>query len=82
MLSPKQLDDIRCQAYMGYPTNFRDICKIYPLKVSEIVEMGITVYTGRLSLLLLTEVEIQKLIKEKGGVEVPLEELHPLQYLL
>jgi hypothetical protein len=35
-----------------------------------------------LSLLLLTEVEIVNLIKEKTGDEVPIEEVNPLVYLL
>lgn len=44
--------------------------------------MGINVYNRKLGLLLLTEVEIAQMIKEKINQEVPLEEIDPLGYLI
>ena len=44
--------------------------------------MGSVKYNGSLGILLLTEVEIAKLIKEKTNEDVPIEDIHPLTYLL
>lgn len=82
MLSANQIEDIKVQAYMGKPSRFGNICKVYPLKMSEIIEMGVNTYNGKLGLLLLTETQIVEIIKEKTGQEVPIEEVDPLKYLL
>jgi hypothetical protein len=52
------------------------------MKLTEIIEMGTGLYNGRLGLLLLTEVDIVNLIKEKTGDDIPIEDIHPLQYLI
>lgn len=82
MLSHDQIEDIKAQAYLCLPANFNDICKVYPVKLKTVVEMGYLEYSRRLNTLLLTEVDIQNIIKEKTKEEVPIEELHPLEYLL
>lgn len=82
MLSHEQIEDIKAQAYLCLPSNLSGVCKVYPMKVKTIVEMGYLEYSRRLATLLLTEVEIQNIIKEKTQQEIPLEELHPLEYLL
>lgn len=82
MLSANQIEEIKQQAYMGVPSSFSNICKVYPLKLKEIISMGTSVYQGYLGLLLLTEVDIQKIIKEKIGEEVSIENIYPLEYLI
>lgn len=82
MLSANQVEEIKCQAYMGFPSKLEGVCKVHPYKMSEIIKMGITEYNGRLGVLLLTEVDIERLIKEKTNQDVGIENIHPLQYLL
>lgn len=82
MLSANQVEDIKCQAYLGLPSKLEGVCKVYPFKMSEIIKMGVTEYNGRLGLLLLSEVDIENLIKEKTQKDVEIENIHPLQYLL
>ena len=82
MLSANQIENIKIQAFMGCPTELKGICKIYPLKLKEIIEMDQTIYNGKLGLLLLDETEILNLIKQKTGKEVPIEEIDPLTYLI
>lgn len=82
MLSPNTIETIQEQAYVGAPSSFLNICKIYPLTLYEIIEMGTNIYNSKLGLLLLTEVDIAKIIKEKTGEEPELEKIHPLSYLL
>lgn len=82
MLSAKQIEDIKSQAYLLKPSYLPNICQIYPLSVSEIVAMGEMNYKAILGTLLLTEVEIAKNIKEKTNIDVPLEKISPLEYLL
>lgn len=82
MLSLNQIEDIKAQAFIGKPAHFADIAKIYPLLIPEILEMGLNKYYAKLGILLLTEIDIQKIIKEKIKKTIPLEQLHPLQYLL
>lgn len=82
MLSLNQIEEIKEQAYLGKPSSLPSVCKIYPLTIGDIVSIGSYRYNGMLSLLLLTEVEIVNLIKEKTGDEVPIEEVNPLVYLL
>lgn len=82
MISANRIDEIKSQAFLGVPSNLQGIANVYPLTMSEILEIGMNEYNKRLGTLLLTEIEIQKLIKEKIQVEVPLEEIKPLEYLL
>lgn len=82
MLSHNQVEIIQEQAYVGVPSSFLDICKVYPLTMYEIIEMGTDEYNSRLSLLLLTEVEIAKIIKEKTGEDIEIDKIDPLVYLL
>ncbi len=82
MLSANFIQQVKEQAFMGVPTKFNDICSVYPFKVKEIVEMGSNLYYGRLGLLLLNEVEIVNTIKEKTGEDIPIEDVHPLSYLI
>lgn len=82
MLSPNMIEVIQEQAYAGVPSSFSNICKVYPLTLYEIIEMGTNKYNSKLGLLLLTEVDIAKTIKEKTGEEPDIEQIHPLSYLL
>lgn len=82
MLSPKVVETIQEQAYVGAPSSFLNICKVYPLTLYEIISMGTNVYNTKLGLLLLTELDIAKIIKEKTGEEPDLGTIRPLSYLL
>ena len=82
MLSANKIEEIKEQAFLGLPSSLDNICKVYPLKIPEIVEMGTITYNGKLGLLLLTEVDIVNIIKEKTGEEIPIEDIHPLEYLI
>ena len=82
MLSVEQIEDIKAQAYLLKPSLLPDVCEIYPLSISEIVTMGEMRYKSVLGTLLLTEAEIALNIKKKTNIDVPLEEISPLKYLL
>lgn len=82
MLSANRQEIIKQQAYCCKPHNYNNICKIYPLTVDEMVEMGANVYYNRLDMLLSTEATIVKDIKKKTGKEVDIESIHPLEYLI
>lgn len=82
MLSPEQVEEIKAQAFAGVPTEFEGICKIYPLTMSEILEIGYTRYVGNLGLLLLDENRISDIVKEKTGQQLLVEQINPLTYLL
>ena len=82
MLSTNQIEAIKEQTFLGYPSKLNNICSIKCFTIGEIVEMGTDIYNGKLGTILLTEAEIQKIVKEKTGKEIPIEEIHPLVYLL
>ena len=67
---------------MNKPSELPGVCKIYPKTMSEIVEMGEIEYNRKLETLLLTEVKVGELLKEKTGEDIPLEEIDVLSYLL
>ncbi len=82
MLSPKEIDEIKEQAYIGAPSALKNVCLIKPLLLKEIVSMGTLLYNSRVELLLLNETSIAKIIKEKTKKEPKIEEIKPLSYLL
>ena len=82
MLSANQIEDIKAQAYAGCGSNLSGVCKVYPLTIKEVIEMGYSNYKTYLSTLLLDEVAISQHIKEKTGEEVPPDKIEPLDYLL
>lgn len=82
MLSHDAIETIKEQSYVGAPSLLPNICEVYPLTIFEIVKMGTDVYNSRLGLLLLTEIDIAKIIKEKTGQEPEIEKIQPLSYLL
>ena len=82
MLSANQIEDIKAQAYAGCGSNLSGVCKVYPLTIKEIIEMGYSNYKTYLSTLLLDEVAISQHIKEKTGEEVPPDKIEPFNYLL
>lgn len=82
MLSPNQIETIKEQAYVGVPSVLTGVCRIVPRTMYDIIEMGTDNYDERLGLLLLTETDIAKIIKEKTGQEPKIEEIYPLSYLL
>lgn len=82
MLSPEQIEIIKEQAYVGAPSTLKGICKIKALELEAILTMGTDIYNSYLGLLLLTEVDIAKIVKDKTGEEPKIEEIHTLSYLL
>lgn len=82
MLSANQIEEIKEQAFLCVPSNFLNIGKVYPYTVKDIVVMGTQTYYRYLGLMLLSEVEISEIIKEKTGEEVPIEQINSLEYLL
>lgn len=82
MLSSDEMEIVKEQAFGGYSSLLPQVCHIHPLTIGEILEMGSNVYNRRLTLLLLTEVEIAKIIKEKTGQNIPVDKIRPLDYLL
>lgn len=82
MLSPERIEVIKEQAYVGVPSSFYNICSVRPLTIREIVEMGTDTYNFRLGLLLLTEIEISEMLNKRIGQDIPIEQIHPLEYLL
>lgn len=86
MLSANQMEIVKEQAFCKKPSSLHNddgkfICNIYPKSINEIVEMNSSKYYRRIALLLLTETEIYENLK-KIGREIPIEEIHPLAYLL
>ena len=82
MLSANQIEDIKAQAYAGCGSDLSEVCKVYPLTIKEVIEMGYSNYKTYLSTLLLDEVAISQHIKEKMGEEVPPDKIEPFDYLL
>jgi len=82
MLSPNQIEVIKEQAYTGVPSLLPNVCKVQPLSMYEIIEMGTNNYNALLGILLLTETDIAKNIKEKTKKEPKIEDIYPLTYLL
>lgn len=82
MLSPNEIETIKEQAYVGAPSILNKICRIVPMTMYDIIAMGANNYNAKLGLLLLTEVDISKIIKEKTGQEPKIEDIYPLTYLL
>ena len=82
MISPERVDEIKSQAFLVVPSDLDKVAKVYPLTMKEILTIGMNEYNKRLGLLLLSEVEIQKILKEKLKAEIPLEQIKPLEYLL
>lgn len=82
MLSANEIADIKLQAFAGEPSQLSGTCYIYPLLCRDIIKMGESEYNRRLGVLLLDEHQIAKIIKEKTGTDVPLEQIDVLAYLL
>lgn len=82
MLSPKEIDEVKEQAYIGAPSVLKNVCLIKPLSLKEIVSMGTLFYNSKVELLLLNEASIAEIIKEKTKEEPKIEEIKPLSYLL
>lgn len=82
MLSHNQVEEIKAQAFTGVPSTLDGVCQIRPLTMKEILTMGDFEYRTRLGLLLLTEVEIANIIKDKTKKDVEVDEIKILPYLL
>lgn len=82
MLSLKEKETIEEQAFLCLPSLLSPVCNIYPLSIKEIVGIGLNRYNNLLGILLLTEVEIAEIVKEKMKIDIPLEEIRPLKYLI
>lgn len=82
MLSANQIEEIKAQAYIGKPSLLPNVCRVYPFTIEEILEMGLINYNILLSLLLLTETDIAKVIKEKTGEDPDVSQIRPLEYIL
>ena len=82
MLSHERFEDIKAQAFAGIPTELEGVCKIYPLTMKEILEIGYSKYNAYLGLLLLDNEGIIKIIEKKTGQKLSSEKIAPLNYLL
>lgn len=82
MLSANQMAIIKEQAYSGFPSRLPGVCDIYPGMMNEMLAMGSDIYSQRLGLLLITDTEIEKIVKEKGGDYEAIAQFSPLVYLL
>lgn len=82
MLSPDDIDMIKSAAMVGVAAQFSNVGKVHPIPLSKIFEIGFPEYNRRLGTLLMTEVEVHDIILKKANVDVPLEEINSLQYLL
>lgn len=82
MLSANQINDIKSQAFLLEPSRLQNICEIYPTPIKSIVAMGESKYKAILGTLLLTEIEIANGLEKKLGIQIPIEEISPLSYLL
>lgn len=82
MLSAKQIAVIKEQAYSGNPSRLPGVCDVYPGMMKDMLAMGRDTYSKRLGLLLLTDNDIEKTVKEKGQDYDQIASLSPLAYLL
>lgn len=82
MLSHRQIERIKEDAFSGNSSLLPGVCRVTPLTMGEILKLGMDSYNSKLGILLLTEVDIVKIIKEKTGQEIPIENIEPLSYLL
>lgn len=82
MLSLDEKQNIEAQAYACIPSVLEKTCRVYPLSIEEILMMGQRRYNSLLGLLLLTEIDIVRLIKDKTGEDYPIEKIQPLNYLI
>ena len=82
MLSHRQIERIKEDAFSWISSLLPNVCRVTPLTMGEILKLGMDSYNSKLGILLLTEVDIVKIIKEKTGQEIPIENIEPLSYLL
>lgn len=82
MLSPDQIDSVKAEAFCGAPSRLRDVCKVYPFTIKEIMNFGNVEYRSQLSLLLLSVADIADIMKKKTGKAPELDQINPLSYLL
>ena len=82
MLSHRQIERIKEDAFSRNASLLPNVCRVTPLTMGEILKLGMDSYNSKLGILLLTEVDIVKIIKEKTGQEIPIENIEPLSYLL
>lgn len=82
MLSANQISVIKEQAYAGLPSKLPGICDVYPGMMADMLAMGSNTYSAKLGLLLITDTDIQKIVKDKGGDYEAIKNLSPLAYLL
>lgn len=83
MLSADFVDVVKEKAFCGLPAKLEGVGNVYPIKVIDMIEMGSDVYKRYLSLLLLKEDDISKIIQEKAGVELSADEIPtPIEYLI
>lgn len=83
MLSANFVEVIKEKAFCNLPVYINEVGYIYPLTVKEIISMGSDIYKKYLSLLLLQESDISKMIKEKSDIELSADEIPtPIEYLI
>lgn len=73
---------IKEQAYAGLPSQLPGVCEIYPGMMIDMLKMGSDIYSTRLNLLLLTESEIEEILKKKKVNSKDISNITPLSYLL
>lgn len=82
MLTHDQVEEIKVQAYVGCPSELPGVCFVKPFTMEEIIQIGVNRYNGFLGLLLLNEVEIADIIKDKTGQTIAPADIKPLSYLI
>lgn len=82
MLSRRQIERVKEDAFSGNSSLLPGVCRVTPLTMGEILKIGMDEYNSKLGILLLTEVDICKIVKEKTGEEIPIENINTLDYLL
>lgn len=83
-MSSLNIEEIKLQAFAGQPSIIDNTTKIkvYPLTISEIIEIGMDKYNSMVGLLTMTAAKIQQLVKDKADENVDLSNIEPLSYLL
>lgn len=82
MLSLDEITCIKEQSFIAASYNYKDIARIKPLTIKEILTMGRQNYEMKLALLLLTDTEAISLIQKKTKENIDLKTFSVLSYLL
>ena len=76
------MEIVKEQAMAGYPSRLSNVCLVYPGMMRDMLQMGRDIYEQNLGLLLLTQQDVERIIREKGSNPQDFGDTHPLTYLL